>query len=63
MNQVKLKVYKEVFKKCINFDGAEDFINLKIKEISRENLSFNGGKALLLVFLTLKMVFETIVNM
>ena len=41
MNQVKLKVYKEVFKKCINFDGAEDFINLKIKEISREKLSFN----------------------
>ena len=41
MNQIKLKLYKEVFKViCVNFVGAKDLINSKIEEIcSNEKFS------------------------
>ena len=58
INRVKVKICKKVLKEvCINFDGAKDFINSKIKEIcSRERLSVNEGKSLWLTFVALKMV-------
>ena len=41
MNKTKLNVYKKVLHDvCEKFDGAEEFINLKIEEIScQEKLS------------------------
>ena len=42
MNQIKLKICKEILREvCYNFGGAEEFINNKIEEIySLEKLSF-----------------------
>ena len=52
MNLVKLKIHKEVLKEVrVHFDGAEDFINSKIKEIcSQEKLSINGVRVCCLLF-------------
>ena len=52
MNRVKLKIHKEVLKEVrVHFDGAEDFINSKIKEIcSQEKLSINGVRVYCLLF-------------
>lgn len=41
MNQIKHKIYKEVLKEVsVNFVGAEDFINSKIRDMLQRKIFY-----------------------